>query len=61
MTLKLKLIKNRVFHQILQPIYIYIYIIYIRGGTRDGNSSLRLGLESDLSRINKDLGLDLDS
>ncbi len=29
--------------------------------TRDGNSSLRLGLESHLSRINKDLGLDLDS
>ncbi len=27
--------------------------------TRDGNSSLRLGLESHLSRINKDLGLDL--
>ncbi len=25
---------------------------------RDGNSSLRLGLESHLSRINKDLGLD---
>ncbi len=30
-------------------------------GDRDGNSSLRLGLESHLSRINKDLGLDLDS
>ncbi len=29
--------------------------------SRDGNSSLRLGLESHLSRINKDLGLDLDS
>ncbi len=28
---------------------------------RDGNSSLRLGLESHLSCINKDLGLDLDS
>ncbi len=26
--------------------------------TRDGNSSLRLGLESHLSLINKDLGLD---
>ncbi len=32
-----------------------------RVGSRDGNSSLRLGLESHLSRINKDLGLDLDS
>ncbi len=41
-------------------IYIYIYMIYMRY-TRDGNSSLRLGLESHLSRINKDLGLDLDS
>ncbi len=28
---------------------------------RDGNSSLRLGLESHLSRINKDSRLDLDS
>ncbi len=28
---------------------------------RDGNSSQRLGLESHLSRIHKDLGLDLDS
>ncbi len=33
-----------------------IYVIY-----RDGNSSQRLGLESHLSRINKDLRLDLDS
>ncbi len=28
---------------------------------RDGNSSQRLGLESHLSRINKDSRLDLDS
>ncbi len=36
-------------------------LVYWSLYSRDGNSSLRLGLESHLSRINKDLGLDLDS
>ncbi len=44
--------------------YSYLLILDTNkrsGHVRDGNSSQRLGLESHLSRINKDSGLDLDS
>ncbi len=45
------------YHGIFQSAIILLSILC----SRDGNSSQRLGLESHLSRINKDFGLDLDS